>query len=153
MSIQSIQVERGICLPQEYLKLLSSLHEADEYCFNEYPEDDPDFEGRCWCFLNEDDLIEEIDMRDVGKSAAHKQLELYIKCFSEFNDSQFLTSSDGQISIERVQNGFVVAEDNGDLLYLDPRDDFSVWIFHHDGSDVMKVAHSIGDWQSRAIVA
>jgi hypothetical protein len=153
MSIQSIQVERGICLPQEYLKLLSSLHEADEYCFNEYPEDDPDFEGRCWCFLNEDDLIEEIDMRGVGKSAAHKQLELYIKCFSEFNDSQFLTSSDGQISIERVQNGFVVAEDNGDLLYLDPRDDFSVWIFHHDGSDVMKVAHSIGDWQSRAIVA
>jgi hypothetical protein len=153
MSIQSIQVERGICLPQEYLKLLSSLHEADEYCFNGYPEDDPDFEGRCWCFLNEDDLIEEIDMRGVGKSAAHKQLELYIKCFSEFNDSQFLTSSDGQISIERVQNGFVVAEDNGDLLYLDPRDDFSVWIFHHDGSDVMKVAHSIGDWQSRAIVA
>ena len=153
MSIQSIQVERGICLPQEYLKLLSSLHEADEYCFNEYPEDDPDFEGRCWCFLNEDDLIEEIDIRGVGKSAAHKQLELYIKCFSEFNDSQFLTSSDVQIPIERVQNGFVVAEDNGDLLYLDPRDDFSVWIFHHDGSDVMKVAHSIGDWQSRAVVA
>jgi hypothetical protein len=153
MSIQSIQVERGISLPQEYLKLLTSLHEADEYCFNEYPEEDPDFEGRCWCFLNEDDLIEEIDMRGVGKSAVHKQLELYIKCFSEFSDSQFLTSPDGQIPIQRVLNGFVVAEDNGDLLYLDPLDDFSVWIFHHDGSDVMKVTGSIGEWLSRAVVA
>jgi hypothetical protein len=153
MSIRSIQAERGISLPQEYLKLLSSLNEADEYCFNEYPEEDPEFEGRCWSFLNEDELIEEIDMRGVGKSAAHKQLELYIKCFSEFSDSQFLTSLDGQIPIQRVLNGFVIAEDNGDLLYLDPLDDFSVWIFHHDGSDVMKVAYSIGDWQSRAVVA
>ena len=153
MSIQSIQVERGLSLPKEYLELLSSLHEVDEYCFNEYPEEDPDFEGRCWCFLNEDDLIEEIDMRGVGKSAAYRQLELYLKCFSEFSDSQFVTSPDGQIPIERVLNGFVVAEDNGDLLYLDPLDDFSVWIFHHDGSDVMKVSDSIGDWQSRAVVA
>ena len=153
MSIQSIQVERGFSLPQEYLKLLSTLHEADEYCFNEYLEDDPDFEGRCWCFLNEDELIEEIDMSGVGKSAAHKQLELYIKCFSEFSDNQFLTSPDGQVPIQRVINSFVVAEENGDLLYLDPLDDFSVWIFHHDGSDVMKVANSIGDWQFRAVVA
>tara|TARA_R110000737_G_scaffold348057_1_gene381060 strand:- start:45 stop:506 length:462 start_codon:yes stop_codon:yes gene_type:complete len=153
MSIQSIQVERGLSLPQEYLKLLSSLDEADEYCFNEYPQDDPDFEGRCWCFLNEDELNEEIDMRGVGKSPAHKQLELYIKCFIEYSDNQFLTSPNGRVPIQSVINGFVIAEDNGDLLYLDPLDDFSVWIFHHDGSDVMKVANSIGDWQSRAVVA
>mgnify|MGYP003626210252 FL=1 len=153
MSIQSIQVERGLSLPQEYLKLLSSLDEADEYCFNEYPQDDPDFEGRCWCFLNEEELNEEIDMPGVGKSPAHKQLEIYIKCFIEYSDNQFLTSPNGRVPIQCVINGFVIAEDNGDLLYLDPLDDFSVWIFHHDGSDVMKVANSIGDWQSRAVVA
>ena len=92
MSIQSIQVERGFRLPQEYLNFLSSFHEIDESCCNEYPEDTPDFEGRCWCFLNEDELNEKIDMRGVGKSTAHKQLELYIKCFSEFSDNQFLNS-------------------------------------------------------------
>ena len=153
MSIQSIQHERGIVLPQQYLKLLSSLDEADEYYFNEKPKDDPSFEGRCWCFLNEEELNEEIDMRGVGISPAHKQLELYIKCFNEYSDNQFLISPNGKVPIQRVINSFVIAEDNGDLLYLDPFDEFSVWIFHHDGSDVMKVANSIGDWQSLPVVA
>ena len=153
MSIESIQIERQMNLPQGYLNLLSSLNEADEYFFNEDSEDTSDFEGRCWCFLNEDGLTEEIDMKGVGQSFAHKQRELYIKCFSEFSNDQYVTSPKGRISLERVINGFVIAEDNGDLLYLDQLDDFSVWIFHHDGCDVMKVADSIENWLSRAVVA
>ena len=40
-------------------------------------------------------------------------------------------------NLERPFNGLTIGtNESGDLLYLDPRDEYSVWIFHHDGGDV-----------------
>jgi len=153
MIIDKIQAERGFTLPDDYLELLSNIDAGEDYCFNEYPDEDPDFEGRCWEFLGEGLLVENIEMSGVGNVPAHKQIELYLKCYQEFTSSNMVSSSNGNIPLERVSNGFVVAEENGDLLYLDPQDDFSVWIFHHDGSDVMKVSNTISDWLARATIA
>jgi len=153
MAIERIQSERGIELPEDYLKILENIGSGEDYCFNEYPDEDPDFEGRCWSFLDEDLLLENIEMKGVGNAPAHHQLELYLKCYQEFSNSSSVSSTNGNIPISRVSDGFVIAEENGDLLYLDPEDSFSVWIFHHDGSDVMKVSNSISDWLSRATIA
>ena len=153
MNIAEIQKERGFDLPGDYLEFLSNIDAGEDYCFNEYPEEDPDFEGRCWAFFDEEFLCKNIDMSGVGQSPAHRQLELYLKCYQEFSNSNLVHSTEGKLPIERVINGFVVAEENGDLLYLDPADSFSVWIFHHDGSDVKKVSNSISDWLARATIA
>ncbi len=153
MNIAEIQKERAIALPKEYLEFLSNIDAGEDYCFNEYPEEDPDFEGRCWAFYDEELLCENIEMSRVGEAPAHRQLELYLKCYQEISKSDIVHSSEGELSIDRVANGFVVAEENGDLLYLDPSNNFSVWIFHHDGYDVKKVSNSISDWLDRATIA
>tara|TARA_Y100000296_G_scaffold58349_1_gene67204 strand:+ start:1203 stop:1664 length:462 start_codon:yes stop_codon:yes gene_type:complete len=153
MNIAEIQKERAIDLPKDYLEFLSNIDAGEDYYFNDDPEEYPDFEGRCWAFLDEELLCENIEMSRVGEAPAHRQLELYLKCYKEFSNSNLVHSSEGHLPIERVANGFVVAEENGDLLYLDSADNFSVWIFHHDGSDVKKVSSSISDWLARATIA
>ncbi|WP_282609549.1 SMI1/KNR4 family protein [Pelagibius sp. Alg239-R121] len=150
MSIEKIQKERGITLPRDYLQFLSKLDVEQDYCFNDDPEEHPDFEGRCWWFFDEERLARIVEMSRVGAAPAHRQLELYLKCYQDFSDCDSVYSDEGELSIARVANGFVVAEENGDLLYLDPHENFSVWIFHHDGSDVTKVAGSIGEWLAKA---
>ncbi|EAS64347.1 SMI1/KNR4 family protein [Photobacterium angustum] len=153
VNISEIQKERGMDLPSDYLEFVSDIDAGEDYCFNEYPEEYPDFEGRYWAFFDEELLCENIEMSRVGRAPAHRQLELYLKYYQEFSNSDFVYSSEGDLPISRVANGFVVAEENGDLLYLDPADNFSVWIFHHDGSDVKKVSNSISEWLARATIA
>ena len=153
MTIEKIQSERGIELPEAYLQLLANLDAGEDFCFNEYPDEDPDFEGRCWSFLDEELLQENIEMRGVGNAPAHKQIELYLKCYQEFSNGNSVSSTSGNIPITRVSDGFVIAEENGDFLYLDPQDNFSVWIFHHDSSDVVKVSNSISDWLACATIS
>ena len=92
-------------------------------------------------------------MSRVGNAPAHRKLELYLTCYREFSNSELVHSFEGRLPISRVANGFVIAEENGDLLYLDPADNFSVWIFHHDSSDVKKVSNSIAGWLARATIA
>lgn len=150
MNITDIQQERGITLPNDYLDFLSTLDQEYEYCFNDDADEDPDFEGRCWAFFDEAELCKEIEMFQVGTAPSHQQLALYLKCYQEASDNQMVYSPDGELPIERVINGFVVADDNGDLLYLDPEDDFSVWIYFHDGSDVKKVSNSMKEWLAQA---
>jgi len=153
VNISEIQKERGIDLPSDYLEFVSGIDAGEDYCFNEYPEEYPDFEGRCWAFFDEELLCEDIEISRVGSAPAHQQLELYLKCYREFSSSNFVHSSEGKLPISRVANGFVVAEENGDLLYLDPADNFSVWVFHHDCSNVKKVSNSISEWLARATIA
>ena len=68
----------------------------------------------------------------------------------EFTGENHVYTSTGTIPKERVFEAFVIGEDNGDYLYLDPSDNYSVWIFHHDGCDVKKVANSFDSWHQIA---
>jgi len=51
-----------------------------------------------------------------------------------------------EFSLRRLACGVVIADENADLLFLDPSDNFSVWCFFHDGSDVEKQADSLYEW-------
>ncbi|PCI98409.1 MAG: SMI1/KNR4 family protein [Alphaproteobacteria bacterium] len=153
MNIDSIQKLHCIILPEKYLRFLSDINNGNEYYFNEHVVEDPDFEGRCWWFFDEVALSKDIEMFQVGHAPTHQQLILYLKIFQEFSNDDFVHSNDGKISTNRVSNGFVIAEENGDLLYLDPEDNCSVWIFYHDGNDVMKVSDSFEKWLSKATLA
>jgi hypothetical protein len=53
--------------------------------------------------------------------------------------------------LERLRQAIAIGEgDSGDVLFLDPLDNFSVWIFHHDGGDVRRVAADFRTWLAKA---
>ena len=146
MGISEIQEERGMQLPKRYVELLSGLGNDNEYCFNDAPEELPEFEGRWWSFVEEEQLSDPVEILRVGTAPVHRQLELFMRMFREFSCADAVESPEGGIAIERVSDGFVIAQENTDLLYLDPQDNFSVWVFYNDGYDVKKVAPSIEAW-------
>ena len=57
-------------------------------------------------------------------------------------DGRGIYSPNGFIPSDRVKNGFVFGEDNGDYLYFDPEEDYSIWVYHHDGGDVERISHN-----------
>ena len=129
-------------LPKDYLAFLSSHPAGDEKTFNEYPEHDPTFEGRTWWLMSRSELEKEWEMNGVGTAANYACLKLYIALQREFATSENTPSNVGNIAFCRVEKGFVIGTENGDYLYLDPTDDHSVWIYFHDGGDVLRIADS-----------
>ncbi len=129
-------------LPSEYLTFLKDKPEGEEIAFNEYEDAEADDEGRFWNIMGATELLENLEMNDVGKAMNFECLKLYVQVQREFSEGDWTESNVGNIELTRVESGFVIGEENGDYLYLDPADNFSVWIYYHDGGDVLKVADS-----------
>jgi len=127
-------------LPLSYLNFLSSDEDL-EVIVNEYEYDDK-YENRYWLLIPQHELLEITEMNEVGKAKNYECLKLHVKLFLEFSNSDFIDSNVGNIPKSRVENSFVFAEENGDYLYFDPIDNYSIWIYYHDGGDVRKVATS-----------
>ena len=153
MNISEIQKQRRLSLPEAYLNFLSKIDAGEDYCFNEYPDEYPDFKGRCWAFYDEVLLSESIQMAGAGTAPAHRQLALYLRCYQDQTNKNDVLSPEGLLPLSQVENAFVIAEDDGDFLYLDPEDNFSVWIFYHDSCNVKKTANSITEWLTNAQAA
>ncbi len=128
-------------LPNFYLKFLKENPNGDEIEFNDYKDEFPDKEGRYWEIMGEKELLEEWEMFGVGKAQNYECLKLYVKNQREFGGG-FTSSNVGKIDLDRVELGFVIGSENGDYLYLDSSDNFSVWVYYHDGGDVRKIANS-----------
>ncbi|OSY87823.1 hypothetical protein WH52_10390 [Tenacibaculum holothuriorum] len=133
-------------LPNVYIEFLRKNPNGDEIEFNEYKDEAPDDEGRYWNIMGENELLEEWEMIGVGKSANFECLKLYVKTQKEFGAGQFTSSNVGKVDLNRVESGFVIGDENGDYLYIDSSDNFSVWVYYHDGGDVRKIAASFGEF-------
>lgn len=129
-------------LPPTYLDFLRKNPNGKEMSFNEYPEEDPEAEGRDWNLMGEAELLRSWEMNGVGSARNFECLKLYVQLHREFGEDDYTSSNAGNIKLERVEAGFVIGEEYGDYLYLDPADNFSLWIYYHDGGDLLKVADS-----------
>ncbi len=127
-------------LPKSYLDYLS-LEDTLELIVDEHDNVDK-YENRPWNLMSQSVLIETMEMRDVGSAKNFECLKLYVKLFIEFSNSDSIDSNVGDIQKSRIENSFVFAEENGDYLYFDPEDGYSIWIYYHDGGDVKKVSNS-----------
>ncbi|MFO1064077.1 MAG: hypothetical protein U0892_09455 [Pirellulales bacterium] len=47
--------------------------------------------------------------------------------------------------------GLAIGDNNGDVLFLDPGDSFSIWLWHCDGADVERLADSFDEWLESAM--
>ena len=148
-SVEEIERSEGIQLPDCYKSFICSIADYAERYFKE-DDDEDNYPGRPWLLWGLDRLSETLDMKGVGSEPMFKALALYTKVFNEFTSEQEVYSPQGSISIERVAKGFVIGEENGDYLYLDPSDSFSVWIYYHDGGDVKRLSASYEAWLSES---
>ena len=58
---------------------------------------------------------------------------------------------DKPYTLSRLAKGWAIGtSDSGDVMYLDPADDCSVWVFHPDGGDVERIAKSFRAWRNKA---
>lgn len=126
----------GKPLPKSYIEFLSKHPNGVEAALKLE-------EGRmAWHILGQNELLEVWEMLEVGEAANYRCLSLYIKLASEFFENDWMQSNHGNIPFDRIAEGFVIGTEDGDYLYLDPSDHFSVWIYFHDGAGVLKVAQS-----------
>lgn len=133
-------------LPNSYVKFLDENPNGCEQPFNEYKDEEPDFEGRYWDLMGKEELLISWEMKGVGTARNFECLRLYVSLQKEHGQKEYTTSNVGQIPLERIESGFVIGHENGDYLYLDSDDNYSVWIYYHDGGDVLRISDSFEEF-------
>lgn len=148
MKIETIEAEYGLELPNSYKEFVRGIGDYWELYFNDEPEDEDDFPGRPWMLWGLERLTERFEMKSAGNASMFSVLRLYTKVFTEMTGTNSVYSPDGMIPIQQIAGAFTFAEENGDYLYMDPKDSWSVWIYFHDGGDVKRVSTSFKGWLS-----
>lgn len=127
-------------LPADYKSFLDSHTGKQPYEFGHVG----------WWLATSDKLSESVNIDGSDYMFIH-QLQGYAGTIAELFGGDATTDADGNdFAFARLEAGLAIATGNGDVLFLDPSDNHSVWRFHHDGGDVEKQAASFGDWMSGA---
>jgi len=129
-------------LPPAYLQFMEEHPNGLTVAFNAYEDENPDFDGRHWSLMGKAELTEAWEMNGVGTARNFECLRLYVQLQKEYGQGDFTSSNTGEVALTRVESGFVIGQENGDFLYLDRSDNYSVWIYYHDGGDVTRIADS-----------
>lgn len=130
----------GIVLPKEYEEFLKSQIAGVEYVYKENP----------WRLATAERLLETVTV-EKRKCLYIRRLEGLAKILTQFFDGDSTVDNKGlPYAFSRLAAGLAIGDDSsGDILYLDPSDQYSVWAFHHDGGDVEKLGRSFKAWLTR----
>lgn len=143
MIIEHIEREIGKSLPLSYKNFLSGI---DDYCYinyNEFRDEFPDDSGTSWFFWDEKRLNEPTVIDGATKTrSAWEILQSY----------QEIKPVAHGIFPGHIGSLVSIAEDNGDILYLDPLDNFSVWIYMHDSGESKRLEDSFDAWLANASI-
>jgi hypothetical protein len=127
----------GIELPDGYVKFLRKYAKTVTY----------EYDGCSWELTTAANLLARIDVD--GKSVPSvQQLKRYAAVLKNSIEADKTEDHQGKpYPIDRLAAGIAIGtDDSGDVLYLDPADKFSVWIFHHDGGDVELGSKTFAAW-------
>ncbi len=128
-------------LPAEYVAFLES-HSGDQ------PYEYDDVDG--WWLATSGELLESINVDGVEYPSIH-QLRGYTATLREVFPGDATTDDNGEeYAFDRLAAGLAIGDNNGDALFLDPSDKFSVWCFRHDGGYVEKFEKTFAKWLSKA---
>lgn len=152
MSLFDIEARLSIKLPVSYKKFLSEIDDFAYVLHNEHPDEFPDDEGVAWFFWGEQRLFEEVQIEGTTKRAAWEQLVSYAEIDRNFRKRKGISSNGGILDFDRFNKSIAIAEDNGNILYIDAADGNSVWIYMHASGEVKRVASSFDEWFSRSKV-
>lgn len=132
--------KQGIVLPKEYEAFLKSQIAGEKYIYKENP----------WRLATAERLLETV-ISEKRKCLYIRRLEGFAKILTEFFDGDSTVDNKGlPYAFSRLAGGLAIGDDDcGDILYLDTSDQYSVWVFHHDGGDVEKLGRSFKAWLTR----
>tara|TARA_B100001939_G_C16661124_1_gene496007 strand:+ start:95 stop:556 length:462 start_codon:yes stop_codon:yes gene_type:complete len=147
MNIAEFQTTHNLALPAEYVKLLNSPRILREFWFSEDGEPES---ATPWALRSFQALQESCRIHGAGEEPFFRILRLYALIEREQSLIDGIPGDEKEvISFSRLEKAFCIGEENGDYLYLDVEDDYSVWIYFHDGGDVTKVATSFVAWLNK----
>lgn len=131
----------GIELPDDYCEFLLKHRKGESY----------NYKGPSWWLLTAAELCEPCNI-DGQEYPAVRQLKAYAETFQECTGEEETVDSKGKpYPVERLAAGVTIgSSDSGDTLYLDPADKNALWIYHHDGGDVERVAKTFSAWRKKA---
>ena len=103
----------------------------------------------CWRFYTTEDLTKVIRVNRDKVLAIH-QLSAFVSCIREHIGDETEDQNGEPYSLDRLAAGLAIGDNNGDVVFLDPADEYSVWLWHHDGDDVERLADSFEQWLEMA---
>lgn len=129
-------------LPDDYIRFLGT-HDGTT-SFN--------FDGRnSWWLFTKDDLVKEIRV-DRRKTVTISQLRSFSESLKDLGADSLEDQDGNPYALERLSDGLAIGSNNGDVMFLDPSDRFSVWVYYLDGSDVERLADSFSGWLAGATI-
>lgn len=127
-------------LPSDYATFLESHSGKQPYEFDDVE----------WWLATSVELLENVNIDGEEYPYIH-QLRGYANTMAEFVDGGATEDADGNdFEFARLEAGLAIGTGDGDVLFLDPSDGYSVWCFYHDGGDVEQQSASFADWLSGA---
>lgn len=127
-------------IPAAYQKFLDTHDGATEYIFD-------GIDG--WRFYSAEELMEVISV-DREKVKTIDQLTVFAKSARAFHGDETVDQNGEPYPFDRLATGLAIGDNNGDVVFLDPSDAHSVWIWHHDGGDVERLTDSFKTWLESA---
>ena len=80
-----------------------------------------------------------------------QQLKAYSDLYKQINQLNATCDQDGNdFDLSRLNNCIAIGDDNGEPLFCDPSDSYSVWCYYPDGGDVKLLSKSLEDFISEA---
>ncbi|WP_353961557.1 SMI1/KNR4 family protein [Pleionea litopenaei] len=129
-----------IPLPDRYFEWFNKTNNA--YCVK--------FAGRFWNISRRNELEEEIRI-DRESVPSWQQLKAYSAMYKEINQQNATCDQDGnQFELSRLSDCIVIGEDNGEPLFCDPSDSYSIWCYYPDGGDVKYLSSSLDVFIAKA---
>ena len=130
-------------LPTAYQAFLEHHDGEAYYLFNDID---------CWRFYSTEELTKVIRVNRDKIPAIH-QLSAFVSSIREYVGDETEDQDGEPYSLDRLAAGLAIGDNNGDVVFLDPTDEYSVWIWYHDGADVERLADSFEQWLEMATVS
>ncbi len=121
-------------LPKKYFSWLKTVKNYIEYSDREFS------------ISSSAVLEEEVNIDDM-KTQYWQKLSSYLNTYQEMTGENETCDDKGNtVLLKSLRACVTIGDDNGDLLFVDPSDEYSVWCYHHDGGDVEMVSSSLDDF-------
>jgi hypothetical protein len=102
-----------------------------------------------WRFYKLEELTKLIRINREKVLTIH-QLKAYVNAIREFHGDETEDQDGEPYALDRLAAGLAIGDNNGDVVFLDTEDGYSIWVWHHDGADVEKMADSFEQWLESA---
>lgn len=145
-TINEIEKILGKDLPFSYKKLVDSIDDYSYISFNEFRNEFPNDEGSIWFFWSVERLFEPTKI--IGSTNDRLAWQVLNSFFEIQNHNN--RSALNLLTEYQAKNSVTIAEDNGDLLFIDTHNDNSIWRFMHDSGEVKMLAESFSRWTDMA---